>query len=41
LGLSLTGVIVVVGGSKSYWSLSHPPGPPDFHHIDGFVLELA
>ena len=25
---------------KSYWALAHPPGKPDFHHADGFALEL-
>jgi hypothetical protein len=24
----------------SYWAIAHPPGKPDFHHTDGFVLEL-
>jgi hypothetical protein len=24
----------------SYWSLEHPPGKPDFHHPDGFTMEL-
>lgn len=27
-------------GEKSYWALSHPGQQPDFHHPDGFVLEL-
>ena len=27
-------------GAKSYWALAHPPGKPDFHHADAFVLEL-
>ena len=24
-----------------YWALAHPPGAPDFHHADGFALELS
>ncbi|EXI76633.1 MAG TPA: DOMON-like domain-containing protein [Candidatus Accumulibacter phosphatis] len=30
----------VVDGSHSYWSLHHPASLPDFHHRDGFRLEL-
>jgi len=37
--LALTAVIEAADGSKSYWSLAHPPGRPDFHHAAGFVLE--
>jgi hypothetical protein len=28
-------------GLLSYWALNHPPGKPDFHHPDAFVLELT
>lgn len=38
--LALCAVIEATGGEKSYWALAHPPGEPDFHHADGFVLEL-
>jgi len=38
--LALTAVIEETNGVKSYWALKHPPGKPDFHHADGFVLEL-
>jgi hypothetical protein len=38
--LALTAVIEETDGAKSYWALAHPPGKPDFHHADGFVLEL-
>ena len=38
--LALTAVIEETGGAKSYWALKHAPGKPDFHHADGFVLEL-
>lgn len=39
--VALTAVIEESGGVKSYWALKHPAGKPDFHHADGFVLELA
>ena len=40
LSLSLTAVIEDRDGVLSYWALAHPPGKPDFHHRDAFVLEL-
>jgi hypothetical protein len=39
--LGLTAVIEEATGAKSYWALAHPPGKPDFHHPDGFVLEFG
>ncbi len=39
--LALSAVIEETDGTKSYWALRHPPGPPDFHHADCFALELA
>lgn len=38
--LNATAVIELRDGTKSYWALRHPPGPPDFHHPDCFALEL-
>jgi len=38
--LNITAVIEETDGRKSYWALAHPPGKPDFHHPDCFVLEL-
>lgn len=38
--VALTAVIEETGGVKSYWALKHAPGKPDFHHPEGFVLEL-
>jgi hypothetical protein len=38
--LGLSAVIEEASGTKSYWALAHPEGKPDFHHIDGFVLDL-
>lgn len=40
LWANLTAVIEETDGTKSYWALAHPAGKPDFHHPDGFVLEL-
>jgi hypothetical protein len=38
--VAVTAVIEAADGTVSYWSLRHPAGRPDFHHADGFVLEL-
>jgi hypothetical protein len=38
--LGLTAVIEDRAGACSYWSLAHPPGPPDFHQRDCFALKL-
>lgn len=38
--LGLSAVIEELNGDKSYWALAHAPGRPDFHHADGFVLEV-
>lgn len=38
--LNLSAVIEETDGRKSYWALAHPPGKPDFHNADCFVLEL-
>ena len=40
LKLAVTAVVEDDGGTLSYWALKHAPGKPDFHHPDGFVLEL-
>jgi hypothetical protein len=36
----LAAVIEETTGYRSYWALAHPPGKPDFHHADGFTLEV-
>ena len=41
LRLGLSVVIEAADGALSYWALRHPPGRPDFHHLDCFALELA
>ena len=39
--LGLAAVVEETDGNKSYWALAHPAGKPDFHHADGFALELS
>ena len=41
LKLALTAVVEDNSDTLSYWALKHAPGKPDFHHPDGFVLELT
>ena len=41
LKLALTAVVEDNSGTLSYWALKHAPGKPDFHHPNGFVLELT
>ena len=31
----------LIDGSHSYWALRHPAALPDFHHRDGFAVELS
>lgn len=38
--LALATVVATRAATTSYWALRHPPGPPDFHHPDGFALRL-
>ncbi len=40
LTLALAAVIEDETGALGYWALMHPPGKPDFHHADGFALEI-
>jgi hypothetical protein len=40
LRVALTAVVEDSAGELSYWSLRHAAGKPDFHHADGFVVEL-
>jgi hypothetical protein len=39
--LGLCAVIEETSGAKSYWALTHAPGPPDFHNAAAFIVELA
>jgi hypothetical protein len=38
--LGLSAVVEAADGGLSYWALWHPPGKPDFHHVDAFALQL-
>lgn len=40
LRLGLAVVVEAADGALSYWALRHPAAQPDFHHRDGFVLQL-
>lgn len=37
---NITTIIEQKNGWMSYWALKHAPDKADFHHPDGFVLEL-
>lgn len=41
LRVGLAAVLEEKSGTKSFWALTHPAGAPDFHHADGFALEVA
>jgi len=41
LRLGLCVVVEDAHGELTYWALRHPPGQPDFHHRDAFVLSLG
>jgi hypothetical protein len=38
--LGLAAVIEEATGRVSYWALAHPPGKPDFHHVDCFACDI-
>jgi hypothetical protein len=38
--VGVSAVIEEASGRISYWAVRHPAGRPDFHHADGFALEL-
>ena len=41
LRVAMAAVIEDDTGTLSYWGLRHPPGKPDFHHRNGFALEVS
>ena len=41
LRLGLSAVIEDRAQVISYWALKHPAEKPDFHHADGFVIDLG
>ena len=38
--VALAAVIEDRSGALSYWALRHAPGKPDFHHPQGFALQI-
>jgi hypothetical protein len=40
LRLGLSAVIEDRARAYTYWALKHPAAKPDFHHADGFAIEL-
>lgn len=40
LRIALSTVVEDREGRLSYWAVRHPAGRPDFHHPEGFALEL-
>lgn len=40
LRLALAAVVEEEDGRLAYWALRHPAGNPDFHHPEGFTLEI-
>lgn len=38
--LGLSAVIETRDGTRNYFALAHPPGPPDFHNRDCFIVTL-
>ncbi len=40
LRVGVSAVVEGAGGALAYWALAHPRDVPDFHHPDGFLLEL-
>ena len=38
--VGLSSVIAAADGSKSFWALTHAPGPPDFHNPACFLATL-
>jgi hypothetical protein len=41
LRIALAAVIEDDNGELSYWGLRHPHAKPDFHHPNGFALEVV
>lgn len=40
LRVGMCAVLEETDGNISYWALYHPPGQADFHHVDGFTVQL-
>lgn len=39
--LGMSAIIEDIRGGKSFWAMAHPPGKPDFHHLDCFAHEFS
>lgn len=39
--LGLSTIVETIDGTKSFWAVAHPPGPPEFHHPACRAIELA
>ncbi|WP_135209960.1 DOMON-like domain-containing protein [Vitreimonas flagellata] len=37
--MAVTAVVEEASGARSYWSVRHAPGKPDFHHAESFAIE--
>jgi len=40
LQVAISAVIKTIDGKTTYWALAHPGPQADFHHRDGFIIEL-
>ena len=40
LDIAITSVVKNKDGQLSYWALTHPPMQADFHHQDGFIIDV-
>jgi len=38
--IGLAAIVEDIFGERGFWALVHPPGEPDFHHRDCFVVQL-
>jgi hypothetical protein len=38
--LGLSAIVEEDDGTRSFWALAHPAGPPDFHHAACFAAQL-
>ena len=41
LSVAVSAVVEETDGTMSYWALKHAGEKPDFHHRDGFALQLS
>jgi hypothetical protein len=41
IALGLSTIVELPDGTKSFWAVAHPPGPPEFHHPACRAVDLA